>query len=173
MSRSICSCPNTRKEPVRFDSFRFRTSRKLVGSVRPVRFGFLFLPVILLNVSWAITPQPLRTFSFLLSDVFSFSLRLRTFREFIGPVRFASDKYLPCFSAAVRKVFGPVRFGSDKYLPCFSAASWLGPVRFGLVPRPVPAGSRIKRCGSARLGRFGSVSYSVLMFSFFLSQRHI
>ena len=33
-----------RKEPVRFDSFRFRIFRKLIGSVRPVRFGFLFLP---------------------------------------------------------------------------------------------------------------------------------
>ena len=41
-----------RKELVMFDSFRFRTFRKLIGSVRfglvrPVRFGFFFLPGIL------------------------------------------------------------------------------------------------------------------------------
>ena len=39
----------------------------------------------------------------------------------------------------------------------FLDASWLGPVRFGSVPRPVPARSRIKRFGSVRFGpvRFG------------------
>ena len=45
---------------------------------------------------------------------------------------------------------------------CFSDSSWLGPVRFGSFPRPVPAGSRIKRCGSVRFGRLRSVSYSFL-----------
>ena len=37
----------------------------------------------------------------------------------------------------------------------FFNASWFGPVRFDLVPRPVPAGSRIKRFGSVRPVRFG------------------
>ena len=37
-----------------------------------------------------------------------------------------------------------------------------GAVRFGSVPRPVPAGSGTKRFGSVRFCRFGSVSYSFL-----------
>ena len=45
--------------------------------------------------------------------------------------------------------------GSTRFGLRFSDASWLGPVRFGSVPRPVPAGSRIKRFGSVRPVRFG------------------
>ena len=68
-----------------------------------------------------------------------------------------------------------VRFGSennisrfDGFSLRFSDASWLGPVRFGSVPRPVPAGSGMKRFGSVRFGsvrfgRFGSVSYAFLI----------
>ena len=52
--------------------------------------------------------------------------------------------------------------GSTRFGLRFSDASWLGPVRFGSVPRPVPAGSRIQRFGSVRPVRFGSVSYSFL-----------
>ena len=54
-----------------------------------------------------------------------------------------------------------VRFRSEKTFPGstwfglrFSEASWLGPVRFGSVPRPVPAGSGINRFGSAASVRF-------------------
>ena len=32
---------------------------------------------------------------------------------------------------------------------------WLGPIRFGSFPRPVPAGSGIKQFGSVRPVRFG------------------
>ena len=42
--------------------------------------------------------------------------------------------------------------GSTRFGLRFSDAWWLGPVRFGLFPRPVPAGSRIKRFGSVRFG---------------------
>ena len=34
---------------------------------------------------------------------------------------------------------------------------WLGPVRFGSFPRPVPSGSTITRFGSVRFGSAGSV----------------
>ena len=48
----------------------------------------------------------------------------------------------------------------------FSDASWLGLVRFGSVPRPVPrpvpAGSRIKRFGSVRPVWFGFLFLPVL-----------
>ena len=47
----------------------------------------------------------------------------------------------------------------------FSDASWLDPVRFGSVPRLVPAGSEIKRfcsAGSVRPVRFGFLFLSVL-----------
>ena len=44
--------------------------------------------------------------------------------------------------------------GSTQFGLRFSDASWLGPLRFGPVPRPVPAGSRIKRFGSAGSFRF-------------------
>ena len=50
------------------------------------------------------------------------------------------------------KFLGSIRFGLR-----YSDASWLGPVRFGWFPRPIPAGSRIKRVGSVRFERFGSV----------------
>ena len=67
------------------------------------------------------------------------------------PVRFDSFRFRT-------NIFpGSMRFGLR-----FSDASWLGPVRFGSFPRPVPAGSRIKRFGSVRFSRFGSVSYSFL-----------
>ena len=48
--------------------------------------------------------------------------------------------------------FGSVRFDSIRKISFpgltpfglhFSGVSWLGPVRFGSVPRPFPAGSRI------------------------------
>ena len=42
--------------------------------------------------------------------------------------------------------------GSTRFSLRFSDSSWLGPVRFGSVPRPVPAGSRIKRFDSDRFG---------------------
>ena len=73
------------------------------------------------------------------------SFRFRTFRKFIGSVRFGSENSLP----------GSMRFGLR-----FSDASWLGgPVRFGSVPRPVPAGSGIERFGSVRFGSAGSVRF--------------
>ena len=50
---------------------------------------------------------------------------------------------------------GSVRFVS---VPDFSQM-FIGPVRFGSVPRPVPAGSEIKRFGS---GRFGRVRFGLL-----------
>ena len=95
----------------------------------------------------------------------STSVRLaELFQEGTGSVRFVS---VPDFSKINR--FGSVRFGnyfpgSTRFGLRFSDASWLGPVRFGSVPRPVPAGSGIKRFGSVRFGRFGSVSYSFLLF---------
>ena len=88
------------------------------------------------------------------------SFRFRTFRKFIGSVRFGN--YFP----------GSTRFGLR-----FSDASWLGPVRFGSFPRPVPAGSRIKRFGSVRFG--GSVRflipscYASCVALFDLSDNHI
>ena len=59
---------------------------------------------------------------------------------------------------------GSTQFGLS-FSDAISDASWLGPVRFSSFPRPVPVGSRIKRFGSVRFGRFGlfgSVSYSFL-----------
>ena len=75
-------------------------------------------------------------------------------QEGTGSVRFVS---VPDFSKIHR--FGSVCFG---YL-CFpvrrgSACVFrtrLGSVRFGSVPRPGPAGSRINRFGSVRPVRFG------------------
>ena len=61
-------------------------------------------------------------------------------------------------SGSVRK---SIFSGSTRSGLRLSDASWLGPVRFGSVPRPVPASSRI-RFGSVRFSRFGSVSYSFL-----------
>ena len=90
MARAGSLRSKPRKEPVRFDSFRFRTFLKLIGSVR---FGL------------------------------------------------------------VRKIMFS---GSTRLGPPFLDASWLGPVRFGSVLRPVPAGSRIStvRFGSVRPVRF-------------------
>ena len=68
------------------------------------------------------------------------SFRFRTFREFIGSVRFGSENAMSRFDLR------------------FPDASWLGPVRFGSFPRPVPAGSEIEWFGSAgsvRPVRFG------------------
>ena len=87
----------------------------------------------------------------------------RFLQEGTGSVRFVS---VPDFSKIHR--FGSVRFGSENIFPGstrfglrFSDASWLGPVRFGSVPCPVPASSRIKLFGSVRFGsvRFGSVRF--------------
>ena len=63
-------------------------------------------------------------------------------RKFIGSARFGSEIQFP---------------GSTRFDLRFSAASWLGPVRFGSFPRPVPAGSSMKRFGSFRFGSAGSV----------------
>ena len=60
-----------------------------------------------------------------------------TFRKLVGSVRFGSVRQIRCP--------GPMRFGLR-----FSDVSWLGSVRFGSFPRPVPAGSRIQRFGSVR-----------------------
>ena len=59
-------------------------------------------------------------------------------------------------------LFGNLTFPGPRFGLCFSDASWLGPIRFGSEPRPVPASSEIKRFGSVRFGCFGSVSYSFL-----------
>ena len=81
-----------------------------------------------------------------------------------GSVRFVS---VPPFSKIHR--FGSVRKfafpGSTRFGLLFLDASSLGPVRFGSFPRPVPAGSKMKRFDSVRFGRFGSVSYSLLLSS--------
>ena len=79
-----------------------------------------------------------------------------------GLVQFVS---LPDFSTihrfgSVRMIICPVstRFGLR-----FSGASWLGhPVGFGSLPRPVPAGSKIKRFGSVRPVRFGFLLLPVI-----------
>ena len=75
--------------------------------------------------------------------------------EGTGLVRFVS---VPDFSSRINR-FGSVRTktipGSTRFGLRFSDASWLGPIRFGSVPRPVPAGSRINRFGSVRPVRFG------------------
>ena len=75
------------------------------------------------------------------------SVRVRTFDTL--SVRFGSVRKCNCP--------GSMRFGLR-----FLVASRLGPLRLGLVPRPVPAGSKIKGFGSVRFGRFGSVSNSFL-----------
>ena len=66
------------------------------------------------------------------------SFRFRTFRKWIG-------------SAPLVNSISPARRRSACV---FRTASWLGPVRFGSVPRPVPAGSRIKQFASVRPVRF-------------------
>ena len=59
--------------------------------------------------------------------------------------------------------FGSVRFGSENYLSRFDAirpaffgrvVARSGSVRFGSVPRPVPAGSRLIWFGSVRFGPY-------------------
>ena len=45
----------------------------------------------------------------------------------------------------------------------FSDASWLDPVRFGSFPHPVPAGSEIKRFGSARPVPFGVLKSTIII----------
>ena len=82
-------------------------------------------------------------------------------------VRFDSFRFQTFFeNLSVR--FGSVRIfmisGSTRFGLRFSDTLWLGPVRFGSVPRPVPAGSGIKRFGSVRFGRFSSVSHSLLIY---------
>ena len=77
------------------------------------------------------------------------SVRLRTFLKLIGSVRFGSENYNSWLDVVRPAFFGRVVARS-------------GSVRFGSVPRPVPAGSGIKRFGSVRPARFGSVSYSFL-----------
>ena len=80
-------------------------------------------------------------------------------QEGTGSVRFVS---VPDFSSNISRFvsvrFGSVRkimfSGSTRFGLRFSDASWLDPVRFDSVPRPVPAGSRIKRFGSAGSVRF-------------------
>ena len=73
-------------------------------------------------------------------------------QEGTGSVRFGSglfEKSSVRFGSA-NHLSGSTRFGLR-----FLNVSWLGPVRFGSVPRPVPAVSRIKWFGSVRPVRFG------------------
>ena len=83
-------------------------------------------------------------------------------RKLFGSIRFGSRLFEHIFGS-VR--FGLVRFGSVRkhifpgstwFGLRFSDRPWLGPVQFGSVPRPVPAGSGIKRLGSVRFGWFDS-----------------
>ena len=71
-------------------------------------------------------------------------------------VRFGSVRNL-CFP-------GSTRFGLR-----FSDTPWIGPVRFGSVPRPVPAGSGIKRFGSVRPIRF---DFSFLPYILVIIEKH-
>ena len=73
-----------------------------------------------------------------------------------SPVRFGSVRF-----GSVRKIQFP---GSTRFGLPFSDASWLGPDRFGSFPRPVPAGSRIKRFDSVRPVRFGFLFLPVFYF---------
>ena len=68
-------------------------------------------------------------------------------------VRFASLR----FASEQNNLPGSTRSGMR-----FSDVSWLAPVRFGSVPRPVPAGFEISRFGLVRFGWFGPVSHSFL-----------
>ena len=87
-------------------------------------------------------------------------MKARQRQEGTGSVRFVFR------FRTFRKLIGSVRFGNLICLVRRASASvfWTrrGSVRFGSVPRPVPAGSRVKRFGSVRFGRFDSVSYSFL-----------
>ena len=59
---------------------------------------------------------------------------------------------------SVRKIVVP---GSTRFGLRFLDALWLGPVRFGSVPRPFPAGSEIQRVGSVRFGSAGLVRFLI------------
>ena len=76
----------------------------------------------------------------------NFSFRFRTFRVFVGSVRFGLAIVAP----------GSTRFGLR-----FSYASWFGPVRFDSVLRPVPAGSEMKRFASLRFGWAESIRFVI------------
>ena len=79
-------------------------------------------------------------------------------QEGTGSIRFGSGlfEHLSVRFGSVRTNMFP---GSTRFGLRFSDASWLRPVRFGSFPRPVPAGSEIKRFGLVRFGRFGSVLF--------------
>ena len=97
---------------------------------------------------------PVRGFASARKETVRFdSFRFRNFRKLIGSVRFGSvQKHISS---------GSTRFGLR-----FLDMAWLGPVRFGSFPRPVPAGSRIN--GSVRFGSAGSVRFLILSCSCFL-----
>ena len=82
------------------------------------------------------------------------------------PVRFDSFRFRILLKNMVSVQFSLTIVLSDsmRFGLHFLNASWFGPVRFGSAPRSVPAGSETKRFGSVRFGRFGSVSYSFLMY---------
>ena len=86
------------------------------------------------------------------------------------PVRFDSFRFRTCF----RKLIGSVRFGktlfpdSTRFGLRFSDVSWLGPVRFGSFPRPLPAGSRIK---TVWFGSVWPVRFGFLLLPVFLNVR--
>ena len=88
----------------------------------------------------------------------------RSFPPSSGRKRFASIRFGSVSFEKSLFRFGSVwqlfLSGSMRFGLYFLNASWFGPVRFGSVPRPVPAGSEIKRFGSVR--PIGSVSYSFL-----------
>ena len=70
-----------------------------------------------------------------------------TGRKRFGSIRFGSRLFKIDRFGSVRKCIFP---GSTQFGLRFSDTPWLAPVRFGSVPRPVPAGSGIKRFGSVR-----------------------
>ena len=122
----------------------------LVGSGVPISFVIMLSTCDRLCNNFPRPPRLSRPRAGARKDPVRFdSFRFRTFRQLIGSVWFRSDRF----------VLSSTRFGRH-----FSDASWLCPVRIGSFPRPVSAGSRIKRFGSVRFGRFGSVSYSFLSY---------
>ena len=99
-------------------------------------------------------------------------------RNRFGSIRLGSvifEKSLFRFGS-VRKYDFP---GSTRFGLRFLDASWLGPVRLGSVPRPVPAGSRIKCVGSVRPVRFGfsflpvSSKAASARAAYFVANRHL
>ena len=91
-------------------------------------------------------------------ELHSYRIRLQTAvpgRNRFGWIRFGSGLFFDNSSFRFGSVRTNICPGSTRFDLRFSDASWLGPVRFGSVPRPVPAGSRIKRFGSVPFGRFG------------------